>query len=91
MKRKGFSYDVFATWSARSDRFDDTEAEALWQRCAADDAETIGKGSFIQIFGTNPAGVTAAPEEMLPPPVTDEDRKTQTEKFLELFEETEFI
>lgn len=91
MKRHGFSYDVFATWSARSDRFDDTEAEELWSRCAADDAIPVGKGSFIQILASNPAGVTAAPEAMLPPPGTDEARQEQTEKFLQLFEDTDFI
>lgn len=82
---------MFATWSARSDRFVDTEAENLWLRCAADDAVPVGKGSFIQILASNPAGVTAAPEAMLPPPGTDEARQEQTEKFLQLFEDTDFI
>ena len=91
MKRHGFSYDLFATWSARSDRFDNAEAEDLWSHCAADGAETVGKGSFIQILENNPAGVTAAPEAMLPLPGTDEARQEQTEKFLQLFEDTDFI
>ena len=82
LKNSGVEFKEFDLWSQTApDKYDGTVAEQVWDDVAADDKPEITLGTLRFIAAQYNGTIVPAPQEMLPPPETEEEQAVQIAEF----------
>ena len=84
LKNSGVEFEEFDLWSQTApDKYDGTTAEQVWDDAAAYGKPEITLGTLRFIAAQYNGTIVPAPQEMLPPPESEEEQATQIAEFLE--------
>ena len=82
LKNSGVEFEEFDHWSQTApDKYDGTTAEQVWDDAAAYGKPEITLGTLRFIAAQYNGTIVPAPQEMLPPPETEEEQATQIAEF----------
>ena len=82
LKNSGVEFEEFDLWSQTApDKYDGTVAEQVWDDVAAKDKPEITLGTLRFIAARYNGTIVPAPQEMLPPPETEEEQAAQIAEF----------
>ena len=82
LKNSGVEFEEFDSWCQTApDKYDGTVAEQVWDDVAAKDKPEITLGTLHFIAAQYNGTIVPAPQEMLPPPETEEEQATQIAEF----------
>ena len=82
LKNSGVEFEEFDHWSQTApDKYDGTTAEQVWDDAAAYGKPEITLGTLRFIAAQYNGIIVPAPQEMLPPPETEEEQATQIAEF----------
>ena len=82
LKNSGVEFEEFDRWSQTApDKYDGTTAEQVWDDVAAYGKPEITLGTLRFIAAQYNGTIVPAPQEMLPPPETEEEQATQIAEF----------
>ena len=82
LKNSGVEFEEFDHWSQTApDKYDGTTAEQVWDDVAAYGKPKITLGTLRFIAAQYNGTIVPAPQEMLPPPETEEEQATQIAEF----------
>ena len=82
LKNSGVEFEEFDRWSQTApDKYDGTTAEQVWDDVAAYGKPEITLGTLRFIAAQYNGTIVPAPQEMLPPPETEEEQAAQIAEF----------
>ena len=82
LKNSGVEFEEFDLWSQTApDKYDGTTAEHVWDDAAAYGKPEITLGTLRFIAAQYNGTIVPAPQEMLPPPESEEEQATQIAEF----------
>ena len=82
LKNSGVEFEEFDLWSQTApDKYDGTTAEQVWDDAAAYGKPEITLGTLRFIAAQYNGTIVPAPQEMLPPPESEEEQATQIAEF----------